>query len=305
MDTTTIVIDVLHNGKGYMFELPSLQHDYSSFYKVNGERVRSGKVITTDDDPVIELYQTVKKKVKAIPLVEGLSELTVEEYEEKLADLKNSDNFSAVGGGTFHDLDAEYEYKKFQRSYKLIENMMEVCIQTFDVRIQTKSDSDNPFIELHRHIGKGIMSQAATYNRWGFYKKYVRELLVDLGYEEMDSIASRKNTFKIYEYNKGMVNLYIEGKAVFDIKVYSFSDELAIVEAKYDEDKKWIEDKINAYVRNTRLLPSVQDIMVKVNGIKSRLSKIDYKVKSESDYRVLTTYINDLLMDLEKGNYSK
>ncbi|MDT0160402.1 hypothetical protein [Bacillus sp. AG4(2022)] len=301
-----ISIDVVKNENGYMFTLPSLGYSSGTYYKINGEKVKGSASYTSEIEPLIEIFDTTTVKVKAKSLIEGQSDLTIAEYDEKKAKLESKkvwDQFNEYK--IFDNLEDEFEYKKFVRDYKIITKMEEELVQTLELNIQEKVESDNPYIKLHRHIGKGITSQAATYDRWSFYKYYTRKLLKDKGFEELDSSISKKNTYKIYQYNEGMVNLYAEGKQIFDTNVRSFSDELEIVEKKYKEDKEWIEEKVSAFIKNSRNLPSVQDIISKMNGILKQVQKIDPKVKTIDEYNAAVRWIKDLINDLEKGNYSK
>lgn len=299
-------IDVIKSDKGYLFTLPSLGYGSSNYYKVNGEKVESSKTFTTDVEPVIELYTNTSVKVKAKSLVDSKPDLTIEEYDTKKEEMELKrvwDQYEEYK--IFENIDDEYEYKKFIRDYQIITRTDEEQIQTFQLNIKEKLESDNPYITLHRHIGKGITSQAATYNRWAFYKYYVRKLLNDKGFEELDSSVSKAGTYKIYQYNDGMVNLYAEGKQIFDIKVFNFSDELDVVEKKYQEDKQWIEDKISSFLKNSRNLPSVQDVISKLNSIQRQVQKIDCKVKSIDEYNIAVRWIRDFINDLESGNFSK
>lgn len=303
---TDLIIDVIKSDKGYLFTLPSLGYSSSKYYKVNGEKVEQNKTYTTDSEPVIEIFTTASVRVKAKSLIDGHLDLEIDEYEKKKENMESKkvwDRYEEYK--VFENLDDEYEYKKFLRDYQLITRTEEEYIQTLQLNIKEKIETDNKYITLHRHIGKGITSQAATYNRWAFYKDYTRQLLNEKGFEELDSSISKNNTYKIYQYNDGMVNLYVEGKQVFDIKVFSFSDELEIVEAKFQEDKEWIENKIVSYLRNSRNLPSVQDVISKLNGIHKQVQKIDCKVKSYDEYRIALNWIRDFITDLEKGDYSK
>lgn len=302
---TDTIIDVVKSEKGFIFTLPSLGYS-DKYYKVNGEKVEGSRTYTTEEVPVIDICDTHVVKVSAKSLVEGKPDLSIDEYDklkEQLESKRVWDKYEEYK--VFEKLEDEFEYKKFLRDYKITTKTDEEHIQTLQLNIVQKIESDNPFITLHRHIGKDITSQAATYNRWGFYKQCTRKLLNEKGFEELDSVVSRNSTYKIYEYNDGMVNLYAEGKSVFNINVRSFSDELEIVQKKYQEDKEWIEEKINAYFRNSRNLPSVQDIITKVNNILKQVQKIDYKVKSADDYNFAVRQIRTLVSDLEKGIYSK
>jgi hypothetical protein len=302
----SMVIDVIKSDKGYLFTLPSLGYVSSRYYKINGEKVDASKTYTTETEPVIEYYTIANVKVKAKSLLDSQPDLTIEEYEKKKEDMESKRIWDSYEEHKiFENLDDEYEYKKFVRDYQIITRTDEEFIQSFQLNIKEKLESDNPYIVLHRHIGKEIASQAATYNRWGFYKCYVRKLLNDKGFKETDSTSSIKGIYKIYQYNDGMVNLYVEGKQLFDIKVWSFSDELDIVEKKYQEDKQWIEDKINSYLKNSRNLPSVQDVISKLNSILKQVQKIDCKVKSIDEYNISVRWIKDFINELEKGNYSK
>lgn len=300
-------IDVIKSDKGFIFTLPSLGYGSGGkFYKVNGEKVGGSGTYTTDTEPIIEIYNTSTVKVKAKSLVEGQPDLTIEEYDKKKEEMESKrvwDKYEEYR--VFENLEDEFEYKKFVRDYEIITKIDEELVQTLQLNIEQKVESDNPYIKLHRHIGKGITSQAATYDRWGFYKYYTRKLLNDKGFEELDSSVSKKGTYKIYQYNDGMVNLYAEGKQIFDINVRNFSDELDIVEKKYQEDKQWIEEKVSAYLQNSRNLPSVQDIISKMNSILKQVRKIECKVKSVDDYNIAVRWIKDFINDLEKGNYSK
>lgn len=299
-------VDVLKDDKGYYFKLESLGYGREKYYKVNGHIVEAGKTYTSENEPTIEVYQSVNKRIKAKSLVDGVPDLSIDEYEKKKYELESKrvpDDYDEYK--IFKNLEDEYEYKKFIRDYKLITNTEEELIQTLENDIKEKVVSNNLFIKLHRHLGKGIMSQAATYDRWGFYKHYTRKVLNDLGFEEVDSADSTKNTYKIYEYNTGMVNLYIEGKQIFDIKIYSISDDMQTVETKHEEDEKWIEGKINAYMQNSRSLPSVQDIIARVSNIQKQVSTIDCKAKSYDDYQSAMRGINSFLSELEKGAFTK
>lgn len=300
-----MIIDVVKSDKGYLFTLPSLGYGSNKHYKVNGVKAESSPM-TTDTEPIIEVYETVGVKVKAKSLIEEKPDLSIEEYDQvkhKMEAKRVPDKYDEYM--VFENLEDEYEYKKFLRDYKIITKTDEELIQVVSLNIKNKVDSDNPYITLHRHIGKEITSQAATYNRWAFYKYYTRKLLNEQGFEEVDGSISKKNTYKIYQYSDGMVNLYAEGKQVFDINVRNFSDELEAVEKKYQEDKNWIEDKISSYIKNTRRLPSVQDVVSQVRSILSQVQKIDCKVKSIDDYNIAVRRIKEFISDLEKGNYSK
>jgi len=61
-----------------------------------------------------------------------------------------------------------------------------------------------------------------------------------------------------------MVNLYLEGTQIFDRKFFDFKDNLNTVKEKMEEDKKWIEDKVNNYIRNTSQTLNVQDAIQKL-----------------------------------------
>ncbi len=307
---TDMIIDVLKSEKGFIFKLPSIGYTYSSnkYYKVNGEKSEANKTYTTETEPVIEIYSTHSVKVKAKSLNADRPDLTIEEYEkekERLESKRELDEYNETR--IFKSLEEEFEYRKFLRDYEIINRTDEEYIQTLQLNIIKKLESDKPFISLYRHIGKDITSQAATYDRWEFYKQYIRKYLSDKGFEdESDGFGkSGKGTFKLYEYNQGMVNLFIEGKQLFDITVHSFSDELHIVEKKYQEDKKWIEDKIDTYIRTTMQNPSVQDVVNKMKRISEMVQKIDYKVKSYDDYNTAIREIKSFISDLEAGKYSK
>ncbi|MFS0643773.1 hypothetical protein [Siminovitchia sp. 179-K 8D1 HS] len=305
---TDMIIDVLKSNKGYIFTLPSLGYNSNKYYKVNGEKVEAGRTYTTETEPAIEIYSTHSVKVKAKSLNNELPDLSIDEYEKEKERLESKKEWDSYGEyKIFKDLEDEYKYKKFLRDYEIITKKDEEYVQTLQLNIIKKLESDNSFITLHRHMGKEITSQAATYDRWGFYKHYIRKYLRDQGFEdESDSFSnSGKGTFKLYEYHQGMVNLFIEGKQLFDIKVHSFSDELDIVEKKYEEDKAWIEDKINNYIRNSYQLPSVQDVISKMKRILGFVQSIDSKVKTYDDYNAAIREIKSFIADLEAGKYSK
>jgi len=289
----------------YIIELPNFSKFSREYYKVNGVEADQ-KTVSTNEVPVIEKYKKVDVKVKAKSLVEGLPDLSIEEYNEKIKKLKDQQVWNDYEERVFENLDDEYAYRKFIQSYEIINRTDEELIQTYDVKVVPKLVSDSPYIVLHRHLGENITDQVATYKRWDFILNHLRKYLHQKGFGENDKVMGKtKGEFKIYQYNKGMVNLYLEGTQIFDRKFFDFKDNLNTVKEKMEEDKKWIEEKVDNYIRNTSQTLNVQDAIQKFNHVRKLVMGIDYKVKSRDDYSSALRVIGKYIDELEKTGQSE
>jgi len=277
-------------GELHSFKSSDVISSYSNeLIYVNGELVKGSTISINKPITSIEVY--VKEKFPSFveKFSEELPDIMLDEYYKKESILrKKMDN----------SLEDEFEYKKFYRDYKVIHQERLIKKQDVKFKVIEANDPKLPFVTMGRHNGEPVTDVTASFNIQGFLINYIHNYMKNKGYaNESDkmSFKSGKGTYKIYHYNTGMVNLYIEGKQIFDVNHRNYTDSLENVKAKYESMEIWIKEKLDAYFENLREGINQNDINAMMNSIKSYASKLDVKVKSMDDYRLMMSKINSYI----------
>lgn len=204
---------------------------------------------------------------------EEVADITVEEYHHKLKQLESKMSNS---------LEDEFEYRKFKRDYQIVQKKVLTLMQKLPFKAVDMTDPKIPYVTLNRHLGKPVTDCTATFDQQAFLLNYIRTYLKAKGWSDKeDKAKGNKNIYSLYHYNEGMVNLYLEGSQIFDVRKYKHSDTLANVIREKDSLEMWVKNKLDTYFENIREGISQND----VNDIMRRLLKHAEKIDSKMGTR--------------------
>lgn len=285
LETTVTKIGYL-----YSFKSSDVTSSYSNdLIYVNGELVKGSNISINEPITSIEVY--VKEKFPSF----------VEKFSEELPDISLDDYYkkeSVLRKKMDNSLEDEFEYKKFYRDYKVVHQERLIKKQDVKFKVIEANDPELPFVTMGRHNGEPVTSVTASFNIQGFLINYIHNYMKNKGYTDESgkmSIKSGKGSYKIYHYNTGMVNLYIEGKQIFDVNHRTYTDTLENVKVKYEAMEYWIKEKLDTYFENLREGINQNDINAMMNSIKAYASKLDVKIKSMDDYTLMMSKINSYI----------
>lgn len=299
----SVDLPVLCDGETHTFTLPPADGWRGAQYRVNGKVVPGGQTYSTTGLPVIEEHRRTTVQVLAKSTVEGLPDLSMVAYLERkdaLGPTEPAAEFDEDRGRRFRDLEAEYEYKRFMRSYEVVTREDWSLVQTFNLVVTEKVESPSPYLVPHRHLGDAITSQMATYQRTAFIVNLVETILTANGFGNDKSGKPKALTFSIYTHSRDKVEVYAASSRLFEVFTRgSYSDTIGKCLAAMAADKQLVERELNFFLAGRAQNLNAVAMAGKLATVKAMVHKIDSKQATASDKRDLLRFLDEQIARLK------
>ena len=279
----------------------------TGLYEIDGVKnnidYSSNKVII-DLDSSPEIYKiTYQKKIKYYKDSVGNS-LTPEEYNSKIIELtKNSERYG--NDYEFNDIDEEYEYKKFYKSYQPEFETIEIKTKVI-YSIKYNVYNLPKYIEPMRKLNGDLKSTIYIYNQSKHILDLTQSALLDIGYVQTDRESTKEGEFylRLDSIRFGKIDkcefltLKISGLRPYEEKV-TYKDTYEKVFNLYNKNIDNIQNAINTWHYSKKSLKdrSYNDVIEVLNNIQNYINKIETKNKTSS----FKTSAQKLLADLTQS----
>lgn len=302
--TTTVVN--LKDKDMKMVKLP-----YGS-YMVDGKRVdaKSNEFVPVKDiNSITKISETVVAS-HYTHVDDSNVILTVSEFEDRKVELESKGSYDEFDGFEFTDLDDEYNYKKFLRSWNRITKTIQVESDPLKVAVvDTMLDTGNPFITSMFASGDGT-NDVFVYDRKSAVLEIVRKKFTELGmtYEEGINYGVTERS-KVWGNSTHSVIRYVVA-----FGTYIFGDKWNIkhnprgtfehLSEMYESDKRELENIIETGYQlkfgdvDVNKL-DISGVYKNLKTLRNVIGSIDSKVVTQDEHSRATKYINDIIREFE------
>jgi hypothetical protein len=296
-----MILEAVKDEKGYTLKLNYT--GTNKYYKVNGQIIfcNQDEIITTEEEPVVELWQIISVITKYISVENG-QETSVEEYNANIERLTQNAVYDDIEKDYFFtDLEEEYQYKRYKLQYVPFYEKRHEKIGDVAVDIKPKVViEDNPYLIPLRHLGKDVCCQKVLYKRQKFYHDYVNEV-----FNKIKTQLPPGTECKIYDYNlsRGDFYVYIDKHIVIDLKntIYDVTDNIDVIQKLYEKDKNYIENTMQNYLMMLNYAPNLADIVTNLKKLQELLLQIKPYQNSRDNYNRCKNYLDELIQKLIRG----
>lgn len=314
MDEKNRIIKALRQKDGsFIISLPP-----NGNFLVNGipfaTDYNSSKTITCDSIPKVQLIENLKEVVsyRNIATEETIS---IDQYLDQIKALIKFMSVNDEGHRYWkpENIDQEFEYKKFVNKYMPVYKEFTNVLADFQINIQNKIYSDNPYIVPISHVGGDIAENIFVYDSKIAQMSMVHEIAKKYGYtfyENVPSSIKKEGTYSNSTHS-GLRFLQISGHYVMNddwerkartIQA-SYEECLAAYKIDYDNlNKIFLLDK----EKNSKIDQiTLKEIHSKMKSILHLANKVDFKVVSRTEYRLLIKNINECIERVESNLLEK
>jgi len=283
-------------------------------YLLNKVIIKSnGELFTLNKIPQLQKVET-EKRIVAYQNVKTGDEITIDEYLDKQKELlKFQKERTTVDGRVLkywptEAIDQEFDYKKFNALFRPMYKEFTFIIADYEITVEDMQYSNNPYIKPIRHVGGKITENLFIYNSWNAQMKMVHEIGNDYGYtfygEKTPAGKPKEKGYTISSHS-GLRFMQISGNYVMSS---AWEQNSKTVKGTYEECLKAYE-KDEKRLRKLFLLDlnknksldkySALTILGKIKSIEVVVNKIDYKIKSRSEWRIAIKFIKECKTLLE------
>lgn len=264
----------------------------TGLYEIDGVKTNidysSNKVII-DLDSSPEIYKiTHLKKIKYYKDTVG-NTLLPEDYNSRINELtKNSERYG--DDYEFNDIDEEYEYKKFYKSYQPEFESIEVKTKVI-YSIKYNVYNLPKYIEPMRKINGDLKSTIYIYNQAKHILDLTKTALLDIGYSQTDRESTKEGEFYLrsdsIRFGKidkcEFLTIKISGLRPYEEKGI-YKDTYEKVFALYNKNTDNIQNAVNTWNYSKKSLKdrSYNDVIEVLNNIQNYVTKIETKNKTSS-----------------------
>jgi hypothetical protein len=275
----------------------------------------SSKVITCDSIPTIQSITSSNHVVEYRNIVTE-EIMSLDDYQDKIKDLTKFRSVDDDGDCYWKPeyIDEEFEYKKFINKYKPVVKEFTDVVAEYEVVIQNKIYSDNPFIIPVSHVGGDITENVFIYDSAVSQMNMVHDVAKKYGYtfyeKHVPSNVKVEGTYTNSDHS-GLRFMKISDQYVMND---TWERNSKVVKGTYDEclsaykrdcdnlNKIFLLDK----EKNTKIdAVTSQKILSKLKHIQNLSNKMDVKVSSKSEYRLLQKNINECIETIESNIIEK
>lgn len=243
-------------------------------------------------------------------------DMSIVDYEAKIEELTK--NAIKDGGYCYFSdefLDEEYEYKKFRKSWILIEKTIQTFSDPIKVEVEKiKYDTGNPFVQS-AFLNNGAKDLGLyCYNSKLAHEFILEEYMNELGYQlATERLYDPKKFYKLDRTGDGIGSARIFGDLLFYgvdkfNKPYSKYGKLDDMIKEYEKDKFDIRDRVYKFYIKTFGKPNSLDIgnlISDLETINKQLSQLDVKIKSESAWKNVRNKLSGVIDNLYKNGGMK
>ena len=235
-------------------------------------------------------------------------DMSIVDYESKIEELTKN----AIKDGSycyFSDefLDEEYEYKKFKKSWILIEKTIQTFSDPIKVEVEKiKYDTGNPFVQSAFFNGENKECELFVYKRLGAIHNVIKDYMEELGFKFTPNDRYDVNTEWTNSTHSGIryakaFDVYLFGDEYNEGRLGNRTGTMKDMLGMYESDKIKTKDIIyKAYVKRFGQGQKYDGakIIENLESCVGLLNKIDVKIKSDSDKKSLTIKLNKIIKDI-------